>query len=96
MRFVFAVEIATLTRENDKTKIRILPVAEVDKLIAAYEKQEAEAEAARKEKQKSWNHTVGYWSCLRAKFYSKLVLFFNKIREWKIIPFFHSPLTFVR
>lgn len=48
------VEMATLTRENGKTKTRILPAKEVEKLIAAYEKAEAEAEAAKKEqKQKS-------------------------------------------
>ncbi|PSN55910.1 Proteasome subunit alpha type-4 [Blattella germanica] len=48
------VEMATLTRENGKTKTRILPAKEVEELIAAYEKKEAEAEAAKKEqKQKS-------------------------------------------
>ena len=48
------VEMATLTRENGKTKTRILPSKEVEELIAAYEKAEAEAEAAKKEqKQKS-------------------------------------------
>ena len=51
---VFLVEMATLTRDNGKTKIRILPAKEVEQLIAAYEKAEAEAEAAKKEqKQKS-------------------------------------------
>ena len=50
-RIVFIlVEIGTLTRHNDKTIIRILPPNEVQALIAEYEKQEAEAEAARKEK----------------------------------------------
>ncbi|KAG8230479.1 hypothetical protein J437_LFUL013520 [Ladona fulva] len=47
------LEMATLSRENGKTKIRILPAAEVEKLIAGYEKSEADAEAAKKEKQKS-------------------------------------------
>ncbi|PNF22022.1 Proteasome subunit alpha type-4 [Cryptotermes secundus] len=48
------VEMATLTRENGKTKTRILPAKEVAQLITAYEKAEAEAEAAKKEqKQKS-------------------------------------------
>lgn len=41
---------ATLTRENDKTVIKILTNAEVDELIAKYEKIEAELEAAKKEK----------------------------------------------
>ncbi|KAG4076384.1 hypothetical protein HA402_005827 [Bradysia odoriphaga] len=44
------VEMATLTRENDKTIIRILSNADVDALIAKYEKNEAEIEAAKREK----------------------------------------------
>lgn len=45
------MEIATLTRENGKTRIRILPQGEVDKLIKAFEaEEEAKAEAAKKEK----------------------------------------------
>ncbi|KAJ6636397.1 Proteasome subunit alpha type-4 [Pseudolycoriella hygida] len=44
------VEMATLTRENDKTVIRILSNADVDVLIAKYEKSEAEIEAAKREK----------------------------------------------
>jgi len=44
------VEMATLTRENDKTVIRILSNADVDALIAKYEKSEAEIEAAKREK----------------------------------------------
>lgn len=47
------VEMATLTRKDDKTIITILPAAQVDELVAAYEKLEAEAEAAKREKQKS-------------------------------------------
>ena len=43
---------ATLTRENDKTKTRILPAKEVEALIAEHERLEALAEAAKKEKQK--------------------------------------------
>ncbi|XP_075215932.1 proteasome alpha3 subunit [Lycorma delicatula] len=49
------VELATLTRENNKTVTRILPAKEVEALIAAYEKAEAEAEAAKKEKQAQKN-----------------------------------------
>lgn len=48
--FCVTVEIATLTRQNDKTVIRILPPNEVQALISAHEKAEAEAEAAKKEK----------------------------------------------
>lgn len=44
------VEMAVLTRENNKTVIKILSSTEVDALIAKYEKAEAEAEAAKKEK----------------------------------------------
>ncbi|GAB0094246.1 Proteasome subunit alpha type [Sergentomyia squamirostris] len=44
------VEMATLTRENGKTVIKILSNTEVDALIAKYEKIEAELEAAKKEK----------------------------------------------
>ncbi|KAJ1530637.1 hypothetical protein ONE63_005511 [Megalurothrips usitatus] len=47
------VEMAILTRKDDKTIIKILPASEVDELVAAYEKLEAEAEAAKREKQKS-------------------------------------------
>lgn len=44
------IEMATLTRENNKTVIKILTNSEVDGLIAKYEKLEAEAEAVKKEK----------------------------------------------
>jgi len=44
------VEMATLTRENGKTVIKILTNSDVDELIAKYEKVEAELEAAKKEK----------------------------------------------
>lgn len=40
------LELATLTRKNDKTIIRVLPVSEVQTLIAEHEKKEA-AEAAK-------------------------------------------------
>ena len=46
------IELATLTRENGKTQIKILPADQVDELIKKYEKAEAEAEAAKKEKEK--------------------------------------------
>jgi len=45
-------EIATLFRHGDKTYIQILPAAEVDKVIAEYEKAEADAEAAKKDTKK--------------------------------------------
>lgn len=44
---------ATLTRENGKTNIRILPAKEVEVLIKKHEEQEAKAEAAKKEKEKT-------------------------------------------
>merc|ERR1712089_28301 len=46
------IELATLTRENGKTQIKILPADQVDTLIKKYEKAEAEIEAAKKEKEK--------------------------------------------
>jgi len=47
------LEMATLTRENDKTKIRILPTIEVEALIRKFEiEEEARVEAAKKEKEK--------------------------------------------
>lgn len=47
------VEMATLTRKDNKTIIRILTNTEVEKLIAEFEKTEAEAEAAKKQPAKS-------------------------------------------
>ena len=45
------MEIATLTRENDRTRIRVLKQAEVETLIKRFEAEEAEkAEQAKKEK----------------------------------------------
>lgn len=44
------IEMATLTRCNDKTVINVLKNTEVDALIAKYEKIEAELEASKKEK----------------------------------------------
>ncbi|XP_071488471.1 proteasome subunit alpha type-4-like [Diadema antillarum] len=47
------IEIATLTREDGKTNIRILPVEELKKLIKEHEEREAKAEAEKKkEKEK--------------------------------------------
>lgn len=46
------VEMATLTRADGKTKTRILSSKEVESLIEEYEKNEAAAEALKKEKQK--------------------------------------------
>lgn len=44
------IEMSTLSRVGDETKIKILSNAEVDKLIGKYEKIQAEEEAAKKEK----------------------------------------------
>lgn len=43
---------ATLVREDGKTKIRILTSAEVEALIAEHDRLEAVAEQAKKDKQK--------------------------------------------
>jgi len=47
------LELATLTRENGKTRIRILPAKEVEGLIKEYEAEEAKLDAAKKEKEKA-------------------------------------------
>lgn len=44
------IEMSTLTRTDNDTNIKILTNKEVDTLISKYEKQEAAAEAAKKEK----------------------------------------------
>lgn len=49
--FFFAVEIATLTRENGKTKIKVLKQKEVEELIKKHEAEEAKAEKDKKEKE---------------------------------------------
>jgi len=46
------LEMATLTRVNDKTQIRILPSNEVEVLIKKHEAEEAKNEAAKKEKER--------------------------------------------
>lgn len=51
--FYFSVELATLTRVNNKCRITILTGAEVQKLIDEYEAEEAKAEAEKKEKEKA-------------------------------------------
>ncbi|MBN3289448.1 PSA4 protein, partial [Polypterus senegalus] len=45
------VEIATLTRENGKTKIKVLKLKEVEELIKKHEEEEAKAEREKKEKE---------------------------------------------
>lgn len=42
------VEIATLTRENNVTRIRILPTSELEVLVKKFEEEEAKAEAEKK------------------------------------------------
>jgi 20S proteasome subunit alpha 3 len=44
------IEMSTLSRADNETKIKILSNTEVDKLIGKYEKIQAEEEAAKKEK----------------------------------------------
>lgn len=44
------IEMSTLTRDGNVTKIKVLSNKEVDTLIAKYEKIQAEEEAAKKEK----------------------------------------------
>ncbi len=50
--FIFvSVEMATLTRKDGKTCIRILPESEVDQFIKKVEEEEAKAEAEKKKKE---------------------------------------------
>lgn len=44
------IEMSTLTREGNETKIKVLNNKEVDVLIAKYEEEAAKEEAAKKEK----------------------------------------------
>jgi len=44
------MELATLTRENGKTVIKVLPTNEVDELLKKHEETEAKAEAEKKDK----------------------------------------------
>lgn len=48
---IFVVEIATLTRENGKTRIKVLKQKEVEELIKKHEAEEAKAEKDKKEKE---------------------------------------------
>ena len=50
---IFAVEIATLTRVDGQTVIRILPSKELDALIKVHEEAEAKAEAEKKKEKSS-------------------------------------------
>lgn len=49
--FHVSVEIATLTRENGKTVIRVLKQKEVEVLIKKHEEEEAKAEREKKDKE---------------------------------------------
>ena len=52
MYCTFVVEIATLSRENDVTKISILKEKEVEEAIKRYEAEEAKAEAEKRKAEK--------------------------------------------
>lgn len=47
------VEIVTLTRDGNKSRIKILPHDEVQEYITAFEKETEKAEAAKKEAKES-------------------------------------------
>lgn len=49
--YFVSVEIATLTRENGKTCIKVLKQKEVEELIKKHEAEEAKAEKDKKEKE---------------------------------------------
>ena len=50
VRFGFTVEIAKLTRENGKTRIKVLKQEEVEPLIKKHEEEEKKAAKEKKEK----------------------------------------------
>lgn len=50
-KLTVSVEIATLTREDGKTKIKVLKQKEVEELIKRHEAEEAKAEKDKKEKE---------------------------------------------
>lgn len=50
--FLFAVEMAVLVRDGDKTKIRIMPAKEVEAIISEFEKSEAAASSSKEASQK--------------------------------------------
>jgi 20S proteasome subunit alpha 3 len=51
--FLIKVEIATLTRENGKTRIRILTEKETGELIRQYDEEQAKLEAEKLAKEKA-------------------------------------------
>jgi 20S proteasome subunit alpha 3 len=51
--FLISVEVATLSREDGKTKIRILPASELDVYIQKYNEEEAKIEAEKKKAEKA-------------------------------------------
>lgn len=73
---VCLVEIATLTRENGKTKIKVLKQKDVEELIKKHEAEEAKAEKDKKEKEQKekekWGTYTSYFlkSKKRVWFYS--------------------------
>lgn len=60
------MEIATLTREDGKTKIKVLKQKEVEELIKRHEAEEAKAEKDKKEKEQKekdkWVHLFPFSS----------------------------------
>lgn len=59
------VEMATLTRQDNRTTITILSAAVVDKLCAEYEEEKAKLEAEKKEKEKLASSSKSKWSSHR-------------------------------
>lgn len=61
------MEIATLTREDGKTKIKVLKQKEVEELIKRHEAEEAKAEKDKKEKEQKekdkWTKLFFFPSC---------------------------------
>lgn len=94
------VEIATLTREDGKTKIKVLKQKEVEQLIKRHEAEEAKAEKDKKEKEQKekdkWAqkyiipscHPILYYFVFYIKSFEKKIMlllwFYELIISWPV------------
>lgn len=85
------MEIATLTREDGKTKIKVLKQKEVEELIKRHEAEEAKAEKDKKEKeQKEKDKWVRLFSFSITTLC--IVLSFT-LKVWKVLDMFVVLIT---
>lgn len=85
------MEIATLTREDGKTKIKVLKQKEVEELIKRHEAEEAKAEKDKKEKEQKekdkWVHFFSFSITTLC-----IVLSFT-LKVWKVLDMFVVVIT---